>query len=157
MAATHTTNLNLNKPDREDFVRVVNDINDNMDIIDNKMGSIPSDKNLQSQITSLSDQMGKQIKQIGYTNSATVTFSVPSNSRYLFIATAANATSWGVVSLVSADTSGNIMQLEIKKGGGITSVSTSVPNRYTITYPSSFNRHYYCVPLNDAGDMTLVT
>ena len=57
MAATHTTNLNLNKPDREDFVRVVNDINDNMDIIDNKMGSIPSDKNLQGQINTLSDQI----------------------------------------------------------------------------------------------------
>ena len=34
MAASHTPNLNLNKPDRQDFVSVVTDINDNMDIID---------------------------------------------------------------------------------------------------------------------------
>ena len=34
MAATHTTNLGLNKPDRQDYVSVVTDINDNMDTID---------------------------------------------------------------------------------------------------------------------------
>ena len=38
MAATHTTNLGLNKPARGDFVSVVSDINDNMDKIDAKFG-----------------------------------------------------------------------------------------------------------------------
>ena len=40
MAATHTPNLNLAKPDREDFVSVVSDINDNMDILDNSYGAL---------------------------------------------------------------------------------------------------------------------
>lgn len=40
MAATHTPNLNLNKPDRQDFVSVVHDINDNMDKIDEEAGMV---------------------------------------------------------------------------------------------------------------------
>ena len=40
MAATHTPNLNLNKPDRQDYVSVVNDINDNMDKIDEEAGMV---------------------------------------------------------------------------------------------------------------------
>ena len=44
MAAAHTTNLNLNKPDRSDFVSVVNDINDNMDMIDAAYGNLDNDK-----------------------------------------------------------------------------------------------------------------
>ena len=40
MAATHTTHLNLNKPDRQDFVSVVHDINDNMDILDQAYGDM---------------------------------------------------------------------------------------------------------------------
>lgn len=44
MASTHTTNLGLNKPDRQDFVSVVNDINDNMDTIDTAVGNLDTDK-----------------------------------------------------------------------------------------------------------------
>lgn len=40
MAATHTPNLNLNKPDRQDYVSVVTDINDNMDKIDEEAGMV---------------------------------------------------------------------------------------------------------------------
>lgn len=39
MASTHTTNLGLNKPDRQDLISVVNDINDNMDMIDIAIGN----------------------------------------------------------------------------------------------------------------------
>lgn len=39
MAATHTPNLNLAKPDREDYVSVVTAINDNMDILDAAYGN----------------------------------------------------------------------------------------------------------------------
>lgn len=64
MAATHTTYYNLNKPDRQDFVSVVSDINDNMDSIDsalygldtNKVGV--SDKGVANGIASL-DAYGK--------------------------------------------------------------------------------------------------
>ena len=56
MAASHTTNLNLNKPARTDFVSVVSDINDNMDIIDEKVGAVPSGKNLQSEVTNLENE-----------------------------------------------------------------------------------------------------
>lgn len=40
MSATHTTNLGLNKPARQDFVSVVSDINQNMDMIDSAIGNI---------------------------------------------------------------------------------------------------------------------
>ena len=44
MSATQTTNLGLNKPDRSDYVSVVNDLNDNMDIIDAAYGNLDNDK-----------------------------------------------------------------------------------------------------------------
>lgn len=50
MAATHTTNLGLNKPDRQDYVSVVNDLNANMDTIDSIIGALPSGKTVQGQI-----------------------------------------------------------------------------------------------------------
>ena len=53
MAATHTPNLNLNKPDPQDYVSVVTDINDNMDMIDGAMGAIPTGLSLQGQINTL--------------------------------------------------------------------------------------------------------
>ena len=53
MAATHTPNLNLNKPDRADLVSVVTDINDNMDTIDNAIGALPVGLSLQGQINTL--------------------------------------------------------------------------------------------------------
>ena len=40
MAATHTPNLNLSKPDRQDYVSVVTDINNNMDKIDEEAGMV---------------------------------------------------------------------------------------------------------------------
>ena len=40
MSATQTTNLGLNKPDRQDYVSVVSDINQNMDMIDSSVGNI---------------------------------------------------------------------------------------------------------------------
>lgn len=40
MSATQTTNLGLNKPDRQDYVSVVSDINENMDRIDSSVGNI---------------------------------------------------------------------------------------------------------------------
>ena len=40
MSATQTTNLGLNKPDRQDYVSVVSDINQNMDRIDSSVGNI---------------------------------------------------------------------------------------------------------------------
>ena len=53
MAATHTTNLGLNKPARQDLVKVVTDINDNMDMIDQAMGAVPQGQNLQAQVMAL--------------------------------------------------------------------------------------------------------
>lgn len=50
MSATHTTNLGLNKPDRQDYVSVVTDINDNMDILDSKIGAVPSGETVEGQI-----------------------------------------------------------------------------------------------------------
>lgn len=44
MSATQTTNLGLNKPDRSDYVSVVNDLNDNMDIIDGAYGNLATGK-----------------------------------------------------------------------------------------------------------------
>ncbi len=44
MAATHTTNLGLNKPDRQDYVSVVNDLNANMDTIDTAYGNLDNGK-----------------------------------------------------------------------------------------------------------------
>lgn len=40
MSATHTTHMNLSKPDRADLVSVVNDLNNNLDIIDDKYGAM---------------------------------------------------------------------------------------------------------------------
>lgn len=42
MAASHTPNLNLNKPDRQDYTNVITDINDNMDKIDTGYGTLNS-------------------------------------------------------------------------------------------------------------------
>ena len=53
MAASHTTNLELNKPARTDFVSVITDINDNMDMIDAAIGALPSGKTVQGQIDEL--------------------------------------------------------------------------------------------------------
>lgn len=50
MSATHTTNLGLNKPNRQDYVSVVTDINDNMDILDSKIGAVPSGETVEGQI-----------------------------------------------------------------------------------------------------------
>lgn len=44
MSATHTTNLGLNKPDRQDYVSVVTDINDNMDMIDTALHGLDTGK-----------------------------------------------------------------------------------------------------------------
>ena len=44
MSATHTTYYNLNKPDRQDFVSVVSDINDNMDKIDAAIHGVDTGK-----------------------------------------------------------------------------------------------------------------
>ena len=108
-------------------------------------------------INALDTKMGKQIRQIAYTNDASVQFNVSSNSRYIFIATAADCATWAVICFVSADNSGNVIMLEIKKGSGNITFTTNVANKFTVTYPGTVNRHYYCIPLNDAGDMTLVT
>jgi len=53
MPAAHTPNLNLNKPDRQDLVNVVTDINDNMDTIDGAIGALPSGHTVQGQINTL--------------------------------------------------------------------------------------------------------
>ena len=58
MAATHTTNLNLNKPARTDFVSVVSDINDNMDILDGAIGALPQGETVQGQIDGVSNAIG---------------------------------------------------------------------------------------------------
>lgn len=50
MSATQTTNLGLNKPNRQDYVSVVTDINDNMDILDSKIGAVPSGETVEGQI-----------------------------------------------------------------------------------------------------------
>ena len=53
MPATQTTNLGLNKPDRQDLVSVVTDINDNMDTLDGAIGALPTGRTLQGQINTL--------------------------------------------------------------------------------------------------------
>lgn len=53
MAATHTPNINLNKPDRMDLVSVVTDLNDNMDTLDDAIGALPTGRTLQGQINTL--------------------------------------------------------------------------------------------------------
>lgn len=53
MPATHTANLGLNKPDRQDLVSVVTDINDNMDTLDGAIGALPTGRTLQGQINAL--------------------------------------------------------------------------------------------------------
>lgn len=58
MAATHTTNLNLNKPARTDFVSVVSDINDNMDILDGAIGAVPQGETVQGQIDGVNSKIG---------------------------------------------------------------------------------------------------
>lgn len=65
MAASQTTNLNLNKPARTDFVSVVTDINDNMDMIDTAIGALPSGKTLQGQIDELSAAIAELIPAEG--------------------------------------------------------------------------------------------
>lgn len=44
MASAHTTYYNLNKPDRQDYVSVVTDINDNMDSIDAALHDLDTNK-----------------------------------------------------------------------------------------------------------------
>ena len=57
MAATHTTNLGLNKPARGDFVSVVSDINDNMDKIDAKFGDLGEDS-VADKFTGIDNEIG---------------------------------------------------------------------------------------------------
>ena len=135
MAATHTTNLNLNKPDREDFVRVVNDINDNMDIIDNKMGSIPSDKNLQGQINTLSDQIANIPKMV--LGNQTLTLTVTATSRPTGFLIVCYKEMW-IVS--EASSSANLELTRLTDGTGAT---LSVSGR-TITFGTDANRAYFC-------------
>lgn len=52
----NTTNLNLVKPAGTDYA-LVSVINDNMDIIDSKVGAIPANESAQSQITALNNQI----------------------------------------------------------------------------------------------------
>ena len=54
----NTTNLNLVKPAGTDYA-LVSVINGNMDIIDNKVGAIPQNESVQSQITALNNQIAK--------------------------------------------------------------------------------------------------
>ena len=58
--ATTTTNLGLTKPIGTEKA-LVSVINGNMDIIDNKVGAIPQNESVQSQITALNDQVAKSI------------------------------------------------------------------------------------------------
>ena len=57
MAATLTPNIGLKKPDRADYVSVVNDINDNMDTLDGKIGAVPSGKTVQGQIDTKAEKV----------------------------------------------------------------------------------------------------
>lgn len=54
--ATTTTNLGLTKPIGTEKA-LVSVINGNMDIIDNKVGAIPQNESVQSQITALNNQV----------------------------------------------------------------------------------------------------
>ena len=58
MAATLTPNIGLKKPDREDYVSVVSDINDNMDTLDSKIGAVPQNKTVQGQIDGIGTEIG---------------------------------------------------------------------------------------------------
>lgn len=56
--ATTTTNLGLTKPIGTEKA-LVSVINGNMDIIDNKVGAVPQNESVQSQITALNNQIAK--------------------------------------------------------------------------------------------------
>ena len=57
----NTTNLNLVKPAGTDYA-LVSVINGNMDIIDSKVGAVPSNASVQGQIDTLNNQMTNLIK-----------------------------------------------------------------------------------------------
>lgn len=56
--ATSTTNLGLRKPAKSDYVNVVTDINENMDILDGAIGAVPSGSNVQSEIAEVAGIAG---------------------------------------------------------------------------------------------------
>lgn len=57
MAASQTTNLGLNKPARGDFVSVMSDINNNMDLLDERIGDVPNTTSVQEEIDSLDEHI----------------------------------------------------------------------------------------------------
>ena len=66
--ATTTTNLGLTKPIGTEKA-LVSVINGNMDIIDNKVGAIPQNESVQSQITALNNQKANYISSFSVNTS----------------------------------------------------------------------------------------
>lgn len=94
------------------------------------------------------------MKQIYYGNDATVTFNIPSNSRYLFISTAGAAQDQ-LMLMLYATSSGELGKLEVAKGTGVININISVNGKLTIEYAASRNRFYLFMPLSSSsGDIT---
>lgn len=141
MAATHTTNLGLNKPDRQDYVSVVNDINDNMDTLDAAIGAVPSGSSLQGQIdtekqniTQLSKDDLLQFENIPGT---TQTISYDANGNVQSI-THKNSSNVAIRTDVFTFTDSNITEVRtLNTGESLTIMTNLVTLVTTVTYSAS--------------------
>ena len=132
MAST-TTNIGLTKPAGTDQA-LISAINGNMDIIDTKMGAV-GNTSVQSQITSLSDQIANIPKMV--LGNQTLTLTVTATSRPTGFLIVCYKEMW-IVS--EASSSANLELTRLTDGTGAT---LSVSGR-TITFGTDANRAYFC-------------
>ena len=141
MAAAHTTNLGLNKPDRQDYVSVVNDINDNMDTLDTIIGAVPSGSSLQGQIdtekqniTQLSKDDLLQFENIPGTTQ-TILFDANGNVQSV---THKNSSNIAIRTDVFTFTDNSITEVRtLNTGESLTIVTNLVTLVTTVTYAAS--------------------
>ena len=141
MAATHTTNLGLNKPDRQDYVSVVSDINDNMEKLDSVIGAVPSGSSLQGQIdtekqniTQLSKDDLLQFENIPGTTQ-TISFDVNGNVQSV---THKNGSNVAIRTDVFTFTDSSITEVRtLNTGESLTIVTNLVTLVTTVTYAAS--------------------
>ena len=126
--ATTTTNLGLTKPIGTEKA-LVSVINGNMDIIDNKVGAIPQNESVQSQISAFVPS-----KIIEKANGTSASINVPNNSRHFIICTA-NSSAALFIGYIQATSAGGMSIFEIAKGSDVT--VTSANNTITLTITST--------------------
>ena len=128
--ATQTSNLGLTKPGYDEAADVVPAVNNNMDILDEKMGAVPANTSVQAQITANAQAIAKLDESIAIVSNGN-THAAIAAGQYVYIKgheTLAEGL-YTANSAISANATLSNSNVTAVSGGGLNALNSNLANK----------------------------